>query len=113
LNPDKYGEVMNKSDKSNTNKKTEAEKTVEEVMAGTESGKIWDEIKNKSIDMFALPDQKVHQYCQPKPVDPSKLYLVSTATSVLPSLETAIGKEYEIELANRFMIVTRAVKPRI
>lgn len=101
---------MSKSEKPVTNKKSDAVKTMEQLMEGTESGKIWSEIKDKSIEMFALPNQKVHQYCQPKPVDPDKLYLVSTATSVLPALELAIGKDYAVELANRFIIVTRANK---
>lgn len=97
---------MNKS-----GKKADSVKTVEAVMGETESGKIWSEIKDKTIEMFALPNQKVHQYCQPKPVDPTKLYLESTATSVLPALEAALGKDYNVELANRFIIVTRASKP--
>lgn len=91
----------------------DTKKTTEELLENTEAGKIWSEIKDKSIEMFALPDQKVHQYCQPKLVDPTKLYLDITASSVLPSLEAAIGSNYTVELANRYVIVSRAVKPLV
>jgi len=88
-------------------------KTTEQLLEGTEAGKIWSEIKDKTIEMFALPDQKVHQYCQPKFIDPTRLYLDISASSVLPSLEAAIGNNYTVELATRYVIVSRAVKPLV
>jgi hypothetical protein len=80
-------------------------------LAGTEAGTIWNEIKDKSIEMFALPDQKVHMHATPVNIEPSKLYLTATSTAVLPSLEVAVGKAYVVELADRFLIVSRAVTP--
>lgn len=80
-------------------KKVETEKT--------EADKIWDEIKDKKIDMFALPDQIVSQYCDPAIVEPSKLYLRTTASSTLPSLEAAIGKNYAVELVDKYVVVSR------
>ena len=71
---------------------------------------IWNEIKDKSIDMFALPDQKVFMHCRPVPVEPTKLYLVTTSTAVLPSLETAIKKGFTVELNDKYIVVARAVK---
>lgn len=79
---------------------SEVEKTVAE--------QIWDEIKNKSIEMFALPDQKVHQYCKQIKIEPSKLYLTTTATSTLPSLEAALGAKYTVELLDKYVVVSRA-----
>jgi hypothetical protein len=75
------------------------------------SVQIWNEIKEKSIDMFALPGQQVNQYYKPVPVEPSKLYLlplVARATCALPSLETAVGVNYIIELVDKYVTVTRA-----
>lgn len=81
------------------------------AMTGTEAGVIWDEIKDRNIDMFALPDQKIHMHAAPVSIEPSKLYLVTTSSSVLPSLETAIGKRYTVDLADKYVIVSRAVVP--
>ena len=76
----------------------------------TESVKMWNEIKDKNIDMFAIPGQKVNQYYKPVPVEPSKLYLlalVPRATCALPSLETAIGSGFVVELVDKYVTVTR------
>jgi hypothetical protein len=85
--------------------------TFEQLAADTESGKIWDEIKNKNIEMFALPDQRVWQHCEPILIEPTKLYLRTRSSSVLPSLETACGKGYVVELLDKYVTVTRAVTP--
>ena len=55
--------------------KKNVEKESEKVEK-TEADKIWTEIKNKKIEMFALPDQTVSQYCKPISVDPNKLFLI-------------------------------------
>lgn len=79
----------------------------EKMLDGTEAGKIWLEIKDKNINMFALPNQKVHQYCQPKVVEPTKLYLIVSVSSVLPLLEESIGAKYNVELVNKYVVVSR------
>lgn len=80
-------------------------------MTGTVAGEIWKEIKDRNIEMFALPDQVVHMHCHPVAVDPSKLYLLTNSSAVLPSLEVAVGKNYVVELANKFVVVSRAIVP--
>lgn len=82
-----------------------------DAMKDTEAGAIWSEIKDKNIEMFALPNQVVSMHAHPVNVEPNKLYLILNSTSVLPSLEAAIGKKYVVELADKFCIVTRAVVP--
>lgn len=86
-------------------------KTIEEKLAGTEAGKIWDEIKDRPIQMFALPDQKIFHYTTPSMVEPSKLYLVASATSALPAIEAALGNSYTVELVDRYLVVSRTVVP--
>jgi len=89
-----------------TKKVTKSEDVnVEDVK--TEADKIWEEIKDKSIDMFSLPNQQVFQYCQPIPIDPSKLYVKLQATSVLPSLEAAVGKKFEVSLLDKYIVISR------
>ena len=73
----------------------------------TEAQKIWNEIKDRSIQMFGLPDQVVSQHCSPVPVEPSKLYVLIRSTATLPSLETAIADKFTVELADKWVIITR------
>lgn len=99
----------------------------------TEAEKIWDEIKDLKIEMFALPNQFVWQYCTALPfnVDPNRLFLTTRSTATLPSLEASLDsftkdtkqaaaelakrghvvevKEYKVELADKYVIVSRAV----
>jgi len=77
----------------------------------TEAGKIWSEIKDLDIEMFALPGQKVHMHCSPVEIDPSKLYLNISSSAVLPSLEVAVGSKYTVEMTPKFLIVSRAAPP--
>ena len=89
-----------------------AEKPVEKkAVVKTAADKMWDEIKDLKIEMFALPDQRVHHYCKPVTIDPSKLFLIASAGSVLPSLEAAIAPKYVVEKQDRFIIVTPAPVP--
>lgn len=81
--------------------------TGSDTVAQTEADKIWLEIKNKKIDMFSLPSQVVSQYCKPATIEPSKLYLIPSATSVLPALELALGEGYVVDRMERFITVSR------
>jgi hypothetical protein len=77
----------------------------------TEAIKIWNEIKDKSIEMFALPNQRVMDHCYPVDIEPSKLYLRTKSTSVLPSLEVSCGKNFVVELVDKYVSVSRALTP--
>lgn len=77
----------------------------------TEAQKMWDEIKNLPIDMFGLPDRVISQHCFFANVEPSKLYLTTTASSALPALETALQGHFTVEAADKFIVVSRAPKP--
>lgn len=85
------------------------------TLEGTEAGAIWNEIKDMGIEMFGLPGQVVSMHCNPVPADPTRLFLVTASTAVLPSLEVAINKnnkgEYQhrfnVELADRFVTISR------
>jgi len=81
------------------------------AMGGTVAGEIWDEIKEKPIEMFALPDQQVFMHVHPVTVEPSKLYLRLNSSAVLPSLEAALGKKYVVELVDRWVTVSRTPTP--
>lgn len=76
----------------------------------TEAEKIWNEIKDKDIQMFSLPVQKVASFCQPVLIDPSRCFLLFKASAVLPMLEETLGENYECSAADKYIIVSRKVK---
>jgi hypothetical protein len=97
-------------EKPNTTEKTnneKPEKLVKPEAVKTEAEKIWNEIKEKSIEMFALPNQKVQKYCKVITIEPTKLYLIPSAASVLPALELALGDRYSVEVVDKYLAVSR------
>lgn len=76
------------------------------VAPQTEADKIWLAIKDLSIQMFALPDQTVEMHCAPVTVEPSKLYVVIRSSATLPSLEAAVAPRFQVEQADKFIIIT-------
>ena len=98
------------------NKKTDMLETVEvitenfkSVKQTTIADKIWQEIKNKPLEMFALPKQFVNMYCSPVIVEPTKLYLLSTVPATLPALEVALKDLYFVEKIDRYICVSNIV----
>ncbi|MDD5704268.1 MAG: hypothetical protein PHU23_19720 [Dehalococcoidales bacterium] len=79
----------------------------------TEAEKIWDEIKNRPIQMFGLPDQYVFQHATFVTVEPTSLYVTIRSSATLPSLEAAIGPNFTVELADKFVIIKRVPAPLI
>lgn len=71
------------------------------------AGDIWEDIKDKGIEMFALPNQVVSMYVSPVDIEPSKLYLKFTASAVLPSLEVALAPKYSVERIDKFIVVSK------
>ena len=94
------------SDKKAEDKKPS--EVTEKKVVKTEAEKIWDEIKEKPIEMFALPNQIVSQYCKPMPVDPAKLFVTLHATSVLPALELALGSKFKVETMDKYTVISRS-----
>jgi hypothetical protein len=80
----------------------------DEPVVNTVSSGIWAEIKNKKIEMFSLPDQTVENYFAPVNVDPEKLYLTFKVSSALPALEATLGSAFKVELANKYIVVSKA-----
>lgn len=82
---------------------------VAKLVSGLEgvAADIWNDIKDKEIDMFALPNQVVSMHAQPIPIEPSKLYVTLNSSAALPSLEVAVGSKYKVELVDRFVTITR------
>lgn len=91
-----------------TEKKAVEKKAVEKkVVEKTAAEKIWEEIRSVELQMFSLPGQTVEAHCSPVTVEPSKLYLTSKVGSVVPALEDTLGKKYNIELAQKYIVVSK------
>lgn len=79
----------------------------------SEAEKIWDEIKNRPIQMFGLPDQFVFQHATYITVEPTSAYVIIRSSATLPSLEAAVAPNFTVELADKFVIIKRIPKPLI
>lgn len=79
----------------------------------TEAQKMWDEIKDLPIQMFGLPGQTVAMHANPIWIEPSKLYLTIRSTATLPSLEETIKGRFNVELVDKFVVVTRVPAPLV
>jgi hypothetical protein len=75
----------------------------------TEADKIWAEIKDKRVNMYALPNQVVANYCTQAKIDPTRCFLLyKTASAIIPALEEAVGKAYTVEVMDKYIVVARA-----
>jgi hypothetical protein len=86
-------------------------KSVVKPLVKTAADQIWDEIKDLRIEMFALPEQRVHMYCKPVAIEPSKLFLLVSAGAVLTALELVVAPKYVVEKMDRFVVVSPAPNP--
>jgi hypothetical protein len=80
---------------------------VDVVPSLSTSEKIWNEIKNKEINLFSLPSKCIADYCTPAPLDPNRCFLVAKASATLPALEEAIGGEYVCERMEKYIVISR------
>jgi len=89
----------------------EAAKTA--ASAQTPAQVMWNEIKDLPIQMFGLPGQIVAMHATPIWIEPSKLYLTIRSSATLPSLEESIKGRFNVELIDKFVVVTRVAAPLV
>jgi hypothetical protein len=68
--------------------------------------KIWENIKDVRVEMFALPNQVVSRYCEPIAIEPSNCYLKFTTEVILPALELALKDKYDVERTDKYIKVS-------
>lgn len=83
-------------------------KTVENKKTQSSSDKIWSEIKDMTLDLFALPNQKVSMHTKRIEISPDVVHLTLSSQAVLASLETALGKKYVVEAGEKYVSVKYA-----
>lgn len=73
----------------------------------TEADKIWAEIKDFPINVYAVA-QQVHQCITKIDLPGDELFAKLKSSAVLPALETTLGKRFSVELADKYIIIRRA-----
>jgi hypothetical protein len=82
-----------------------SEKTEQEK---TEQDEMWDDIKDRPIEMFGLPNQRVEQHVDRLRIPGAGvLYVKLVSGAVLGSLEAILSNEYEMEQAEKFLIIRK------
>jgi hypothetical protein len=89
-------------------KKTVSEEEVCEKLGV--AGKIWKEIKDLPIDMYALADQTVRNHVEMKPVPGDVLFLKPKSQAVIASLGSAIGSKYTVNATDGGFITVERVE---
>ncbi len=70
--------------------------------------KMWNEIKNKPINLWALPAQLISQNVSVLPVSDTQLFITLKSPAVLPALEEALSGKYTVTQNDKYIIITRA-----
>jgi len=78
------------------------------AVASSPTHNIWEEIKNLDLNLYSLPNQKVHMHCKVIPLNEKELYLTSGVAGFLPALENAISSSYIVEKQDKYIIVKHA-----
>lgn len=79
-----------------------------ETSQPTEADKIWSEIQNLEIGMFALPNQRVSGHVTKINLPGDQLYVKLNSSAVLPNLEAVLRGRFEIEATEGYTIIRRA-----
>ena len=85
----------------------ESNNSSEKASAKTEAMKIWDEIKDLTLDLYSLPNQIVSSYFTPFMIEPSRLYLTMKASAALAALEEELAGRFTVEMVDKFIVVAR------
>jgi len=84
-------------------KVVETKKVAAVVPAGK---KMWNDMKDLDIDVFAIV-KKVSDYFEYAPIDNNKCYLTCKASAALPALETTLGKGYQVNVVEKYILVEK------
>lgn len=76
-----------------------------------ESELIWNEIKDLSIDLFSLPNQKISDHVKKINIPGDQLLLTLNSSAALPALEISVNRRgFEVEQSQKYTIVRRSVQ---
>lgn len=67
----------------------------------SEADEIWEEIKDKSVEMFSLPNKKIEDFVERLKIPGAVLYLRPTAPAIIAAIGPAIGDKYEVNTTEK------------
>ena len=76
----------------------------------TTSESIWNDLKDRTFQIFALKDQPVDKFCTYLNMDTERCFISCKSSAVLPALEGWFGDKFTFELYDKYVIVSRKVK---
>lgn len=88
-------------------KKIEAPVVAEKIVQKTAADKLWDEIKDLDVQMFALPPQKLASYAKRIDLDPGIVHVQLSIEAALPIIETTLGVKYAVTRHDKFVTISR------
>ncbi len=106
MNKEKMAEKMDASEKKSEMLETDTEKMLTSNPK-TNAQKLWEEIRNKKIEMFSIPNQTVGMHVKPKDLGPDDLYITLNSGAALPALEKALGPDFEVEVIQQYIKISR------
>jgi len=68
---------------------------------------LWSELKDRQIQAFGLPKQKVCDHVKFKSGAGSKIIVTLRASAILPLLEETFFKEYLFEQSEKYVVITK------
>ncbi len=77
----------------------------------TSGKKVWDEIKDKAIDVFAMTS-KVSDFCEYIDIDADKCYVKCKASATLPALETALGAKFQCTAVEKYVLIEKLAEKK-
>lgn len=86
---------------------TQQKEAAAKLLGDTPAAKIWNEIKNLVLPLFGLPNQLVSNHCVPKLINPNALYVLVSSSAVLPALESILSRSFDLELADKYIVISR------
>jgi hypothetical protein len=70
---------------------------------------IWNDIKDRVLDIFGMKHQCVSDYCEFVPMRPDRCYLKFKVSATIPAVE-AVSPEYNFEQIGKYIILSRKEK---
>lgn len=92
---------------------TTTEQVALEPAKKNKSQLIWESIKDLPIELFALPNQKVSMHCKYVPISNDVCFVQSTLTSFLPMLELAVSTKFNVEMQDKFILVSEKPQDKV
>lgn len=75
----------------------------------TKADKIWENIKDMNLDLFALPGQKVSMHAKRIPIHDEFVHLKLSSQAVLAALESVLGSKYLVEPGEQYVVVKQSL----